>query len=115
VILARRRRRGELLERRGELARVAHPLGILPRLEPGRLVEAEAVEKGAAVESNSPLVRALLDRVQKLGDIAGHALGVELERRAPEKDVVAGQRTANGMEGLVQRVARGLGLAVGPQ
>ena len=115
VILSRRRRRRELLERGGELARVAHPLGILPRLELGRLVETEAVEKGAAVEPDGPLVRALLDRVEKFGDVAGHALGVELEGGAPEKDVVPAEGTADGVERLVQRVARGFGLAVGPQ
>jgi hypothetical protein len=108
-------RRRELLERRGELACMAHPLGILPLVELGCLIEAEAVEKGAAVEPDGPLVRALLDRVEKLGDVAGDALGIELEGGAAEKDVVTAKGTADGVERLVKGMARGLGLAVGPQ
>jgi hypothetical protein len=69
----------------------------------------------AAVEPDGPLVRALFGRVEKLGDIAGHALWVELEGGAAEKNVVPTERTADGMERLVQRVARGFGLAAGPQ
>ena len=47
VVLARRRGGGERLERPGELARVPHPLGVLPLVELRRPLETEAVEKRA--------------------------------------------------------------------
>jgi hypothetical protein len=115
VVPAGRGPGGKLLERRGELAGVARALGVLPGVELRRLIEAEALEKRAAVEPHRALVGALVDGIDELADIAGETLRVELEGGAAEEDVIAAERAADGVQRLIERVPGGLGLAVGPQ
>ena len=57
----------------------------------------------------------LLHRLLELGDVAGQEIGIELEGVGSLEHVVAAERAADGVERLVERVARGFGVAVGPE
>jgi hypothetical protein len=61
------------------------------------------------------LVLPLLDRLGELARIAGDPIGIELEGGGAQEHVVTAQRTANGVECLIERVPGRLRLAVGPE
>ena len=106
---------GQRLQGCRVLPGVEHSLAILPLLVLGSALQPEAVQEGTAVQPHSLLVRAGLDRLLELADVAGDELGIELQGRAAEEDLVAPRRAADGVHRLIQRMTRRLGLAVRPQ
>jgi hypothetical protein len=115
MVPSRGRGPGESLQHGGVLPGVAEPLGVLPALELGRVLQPESVEEGAPVEPCRSLVSTLLHRLLEFGDVAGDQLGIELERGAAQEHLVAAERPPDGVERLVERVARGLRVAVRPE